>query len=88
MKKLSNDELLDYLKQANRYFTFEPQEKDKQAYQQIRQLIEAQEPSEKELEEFVRIWALVWGHFSDRQKKIVTEYIVRLLDAYDKLRRG
>lgn len=40
-KKLSKNELLDYMEQAYLYFTTEPPENDTQAYEQIKSLIES-----------------------------------------------
>ena len=39
MSKLNKEELLNWLEQAHRYFTFEPPGKDEQAFQQIKQII-------------------------------------------------
>ena len=51
MSKLSKEELLEWLEQAHKYFTFEPPGKDKQAYQQIKELIQKPEVTEEWVEE-------------------------------------
>ena len=51
MSKLNQEELLRWLEQAHRYFTFEPPGKDEQAYQQIKEMIQKPEVTEEWIQE-------------------------------------
>ncbi len=51
MIKLKKEELLEWLEQAHKYFTFEPPGKDEQAYRQIKELLQKPQVTEEWIEE-------------------------------------
>lgn len=84
-KKLSKDELIDYMEQIYKYFTFEPPENDRRVYKQIKSLIESSEvqnsrgDTKKDLKIVEPSGAEV-GEFVEEQSKKLWKWLRHILD--------
>ena len=84
MSKLSKKELLDWFYEVFEEYTknyiMKPLTRDAQAYQQIKEMIE----KPKVTEEWIEEKAKEWGYWSERQRKIIKDFIRSLVEEITK----